>query len=45
MGQLLFATIMRRSVGAIVTNLNSRNINKQGFFRSENLYESLLGEN
>jgi hypothetical protein len=36
---------MRRSVGAIVTNLNSTNINKQGLFRGENLYESLLGEN
>jgi hypothetical protein len=30
-GKLLFVTTMRRSVGAIVTNLNSRNINKQGF--------------
>jgi hypothetical protein len=38
-GKLLFGTIMRRSVGAIVTYLNSRNINKQGFFRSENLHE------
>jgi hypothetical protein len=44
-GKHLFVTTMRRSVGEIVTNLKSRNINKQGFFRSENLYESLLGEN